>query len=96
MLTNPLRDRFGIVARLGVLYGRELARIVQRSRAAQCAHGRGGRFSRSPAARAARRALPTGCCAGCATMPKSRRRRITKSIADKALAMLTWTRKALT
>jgi len=46
MLTNPLRDRFGIVSRPAA--------------------------SRSPAARAARRALPTACCAACATTPTSR------------------------
>ena len=33
MLTNPLRDRFGIVARLGVLHPEELSRIVTRSAA---------------------------------------------------------------
>ncbi|MFX6036278.1 Holliday junction branch migration DNA helicase RuvB, partial [Acinetobacter baumannii] len=38
MLTNPLRDRFGIVARLAFYTADELARIVTRS--AQLLHAR--------------------------------------------------------
>jgi Holliday junction DNA helicase RuvB len=37
MLTNPLRDRFGIVARLEFYNAEELARIVTRSASATCA-----------------------------------------------------------
>ncbi len=67
MLTNPLRDRFGIVARLEFYSADELTRIVKRS-----AHAAGHRAStttarwKSPAARAAHRAWRTACCAGCA------------------------------
>ena len=70
MLTNPLRDRFGIVARLEFYSAEELARIVRRSAGLlERADRRRGRASRSRAARAARRASPTGCCAACATTP---------------------------
>jgi len=105
MLTNPLRDRFGIVARLEFYTPEELALIVRRSagllkvetdeaggfeiarrsrgtprerraisKPPACSRSRPTRpaASRSRAARAARRASPTGCCAACATMPRSR------------------------
>ena len=90
MLTNPLRDRFGIVARLEFYTAEELARIVQaQRRPAEGADGRAGRRRRSRTARAARRASPTACCAACATTPTSRARAsITQDIAHKALAML--------
>jgi Holliday junction DNA helicase RuvB len=70
MLTNPLRDRFGIVARLEFYSALELQRIVTRS--AGCwAHRltRKGRW-RWRGAHAARHGLPTACCAVCATTPK--------------------------
>ena len=71
MLTNPLRDRFGIVARLEFYTAEELTRIVHaQRRPAEGADGRRGRRSRSRAARAARRASPTACCAACATTPR--------------------------
>jgi Holliday junction DNA helicase RuvB len=72
MLTNPLRDRFGIVARLefytqrradqhraplGALLGVTMPKAAR---------------ARSRGARAARRASPTACCAACATTPRSR------------------------
>jgi Holliday junction DNA helicase RuvB len=45
MLTNPLRDRFGIVARLEFYTAEELARIVKRSAGlAERADGREGGF----------------------------------------------------
>ena len=75
MLTNPLRDRFGIVARLEFYSGEELTRIVQRS--AQAARDRDQprtARARSPAARAARRASRTACCGACAISPRSGRR----------------------
>ena len=71
MLTNPLRDRFGIVARLEFYTPEELTQhrhalgeARSRSRSTPTAR------SRSRAARAARRASPTGCCAACATSPR--------------------------
>jgi hypothetical protein len=72
MLTNPLRDRFGIVARLEFYTAEELRFIVSRS--ARCSMSPIDPAARwkSPAARAARRASPTACCAGCATTPRSR------------------------
>ena len=68
LLTAPLRDRFGIVQRLEFYTPEELTRDraplgddprhrVRRPKARR----------RSPAARAARRASPTACCAACAT-----------------------------
>ena len=68
MLTNPLRDRFGIVARLEFYTHDELTQIVQRSARLLERRARGRRRARDRrAARAARRASPTACCAGCAT-----------------------------
>jgi Holliday junction DNA helicase RuvB len=74
MLTNPLRDRFGIVARLEFYTAEELAYIVTRSAGLLNAPIDEPAPSRSPAARAARRASPTACCAGCATTPRCGRR----------------------
>ena len=56
MLTNPLRDRFGIVARLEFYSAEELTRIVKRSA--------------TLLARAARRASSTACCGACAISRK--------------------------
>ena len=71
MLTNPLRDRFGIVARLEFYSEAELAKIVQRSaRLLNVVACRMKARRRSRVARAARRASRTACCDGCATMPK--------------------------
>ncbi len=71
MLTNPLRDRFGIVARLEFYTPDELTPhrhalggAARRSRSTRRAR------SRSRAARAARRGSSTGCCAACATTPR--------------------------
>ena len=71
MLTNPLRDRFGIVARLEFYTPEELsasstrsAGLLRRARSTRTARWR------SRAARAARRASPTACCAACATSPR--------------------------
>jgi Holliday junction DNA helicase RuvB len=71
MLTNPLRDRFGIVARLEFYTPEELARIVTRSAGllnVPRPTPRARLRDRAPQ-RAARRASPTGCCAACATTP---------------------------
>ena len=68
MLTNPLRDRFGIVARLEFYTRRGTgAHRAPLGRAAEGADRRRKAPSRSRAVRAARRASPTGCCAACAT-----------------------------
>ena len=71
LLPGPLRDRFGFTAPPGVLRGRRarpdrppLRRAARRRRSTTTAP------PRSPRARAARRASPTGCCAGSATTPR--------------------------
>jgi len=73
MLTNPLRDRFGIVARLEFYSAAELGFIVHRSAGLLQMNLDEAGALRSPAARAARRASLTVCCAGCAITPTSRR-----------------------
>jgi Holliday junction DNA helicase RuvB len=90
MLTNPLRDRFGIVSRLEFYTAQELAYIVSRS-AHACSTWRSTTPapSRSPAAPAARRASPTACCAGCATTPRCAPTAASPPlVADAALTML--------
>jgi S-adenosylmethionine:tRNA ribosyltransferase-isomerase len=71
MITGPLRDRFGLVARLDYYDDDELRKpssngppASSTSRSTRTVPGR------SPAAAGARRASPTGCCAGCATTPR--------------------------
>jgi len=71
LLTSPLRDRFGIVHRLEFYTPEELTEIVARSARildVETDYPLGRR--RLADARAARPALPTGCCAGCAILPK--------------------------
>jgi Holliday junction DNA helicase RuvB len=89
MLTNPLRDRFGIVARLEFYTPAELAHIVQRSAGllqapieAAGAHEIARRSRGTPriANRLLRRVRDYADVKGSGT--------ITKDIADKALAML--------
>jgi Holliday junction DNA helicase RuvB len=89
MLTNPLRDRFGIVARLEFYTPEELAHIVQRSAGllkapmeAAGAHEIARRSRGTPriANRLLRRVRDYADVKGSGT--------ITKDIADKALAML--------
>ena len=89
MLTNPLRDRFGIVARLEFYTAEELARIVQRSagllgtprdEAGGFELARRSRGTPRIANRLLRRVRDYAEVKGDG--------RITKSIADKALAML--------
>ena len=76
LLTTPLRDRFGIPIRLEFYTVDELELIVsaRRPRARHRHRARTAR-TRSPGARAARRASPAACCAACATSPSSRARR---------------------
>jgi Holliday junction DNA helicase RuvB len=72
MLTNPLRDRFGIVARLEFYTAHELAYIVAaRPHLLDCEIDDTGAVEIARRA-AARRASPTACCAACATTPRSR------------------------
>ena len=74
LITTPLRDRFGIPVRLTFYSVEELEQVVRRA-------GRllglaltedGARGSRG--GRAAPRASPGSCCAGCATSPRRRAR----------------------
>ena len=66
MLTNPLRDRFGIVSRLEFYETDELQSIVLRS-----ARLLGADIAEDGANEIARRASPTACCVGCGTTPRS-------------------------
>jgi Holliday junction DNA helicase RuvB len=70
MLTNPLRDRFGIVARLEFYSEAELATIVARSSRLLKIEIENTGAGEKTAARAARRASRTVCCAECATTPR--------------------------
>jgi len=72
LLTSPLRDRFGITQRLEFYGPGDLAEIVERSAgilAVSCDDQ--GIEAIARRARAGPRGLPTACCAGCETMPKS-------------------------
>ena len=72
MITGPLRDRFGLVARLDYYADDELETIVRRAAGhPRVSHHARRPHGRSPAARAARRASPTGCCAASVTTPRS-------------------------
>ena len=70
-ITLPLRERFGFSPRLDYYGAEDLTRIVLRSAGILGVVDRRGAPRRSPAARAAPRASRTGCCAGCATSPRS-------------------------
>ena len=73
LLTTPLRDRFGIPVRLNFYTVEELEQVVRRAARLLGVDARPRMArARSPGARAARRALPGGCCAGCATSPMPR------------------------
>ena len=73
-LTGPLRDRFGFTAHMEFYEPADLERVLRRAARILDVDLRpdGGRRDRA-AARAARRASPTGCCAGCATSPRCAR-----------------------
>ena len=73
LLTSPLRDRFGIVQRLEFYTTEELTKIVIRSASILQAEP-ASRTERTASRRdrAARRASPIGCCAGCAILRRSR------------------------
>ena len=71
LITGPLRDRFGYVARLDYYSAADLETIVVRTAGILGVAARGRRAPpRSAAGRGARPASPTGCCAGCATTPR--------------------------
>ena len=68
LLTSPLRARFGIVHRLDFYNERDIEEIVRRSaRILGVPIDDEAAGGDRRAARAARRASPTGCCAACAT-----------------------------
>ena len=71
MITGPLRDRFGLVARLDYYDDDELEAIVARApRRSSASHRRRGRVGDRAARPRARRASPTACCGGSATSPR--------------------------
>ena len=70
LLTAPLRDRFGMWHRLDYYDEDELATIVRRSAGILGVRIDDERRREIAGAPAARRASPTGCCAGCATSPR--------------------------
>ncbi len=75
LLTNPLRDRFGIPVRLNFYTVPELEMIVRRgARILGLPLADDGALEIARRAPAARRALPGGCCAACAISPMSPRR----------------------
>ena len=72
LITGPLRDRFGFVARLEYYEPEDLATIVERAGAdPRRDHRRGRRHASSPAGPGARRGSRTGCSSGCATTRRS-------------------------
>ncbi len=70
MLTNPLRDRFGIVARLEFYTVPELQRIVTRSSGLLELPISPEGALKSPSVRAVPHALPTACCVAYVILPK--------------------------
>ena len=70
LLTTPLRDRFGVTHRLELYGPADLARIVLRSAGILEVEIDAAAPRRSPPARAARPAWPTGCSSACATSPR--------------------------
>ena len=74
LITGPLRDRFGLVARLDYYSPADLETIVVRAAGILGVtwedEGESRGPGRSPGGLGARPASPTGCCAGCATTPR--------------------------
>ena len=71
LITGPLRDRFGLVARLDYYDPADLEAIVERAATHPRGAGRPRRVPRDrPAGPRHARASPTGCCAGSATSPR--------------------------
>ena len=72
LLPGPLRDRFGFTAHMDFYDAAELEHVLSRSaRLLGVRAARRPAAPRSPAGRGGHRASPTGCCAGCATSPRS-------------------------
>ena len=69
-ITGPLRDRFGLVARLDYYEPDELEAIVTRAAGILGVDVDGPVPTRSPAGPGARPASPTACCAASATSPR--------------------------
>jgi len=69
-LTGPLRDRFGFTAHMDFYEPVELERVLARSAGSSASNSGPRPAPRSPGARAARHASPTGCCAAYATSPR--------------------------
>jgi Holliday junction DNA helicase RuvB len=89
LLTTPLRDRFGIPVRLNFYTPKNWSDRASAARAAaRHRRWRPTARARSPAARAARRASPAGCCAACAISRCRRGGGRRPAIADKALLRL--------
>ncbi len=70
LLPGPLRDRFGFTAHMDFYEAADLERVLTRSARLLGVELTPTGAPRSPAGPAARRASPTGCCAGCATSPR--------------------------
>ena len=86
LLTTPLRDRFGIPVRLNFYTVEELEQVVRRAARLLGVDSPRKARMRSPAARAARRASPAGCSAGCAISPMPPGTdTIDAAVADRAL-----------
>jgi len=73
LLSAPLRNRFGVSLRLDFYRAEELTEIVRRSALKLDVRSSRPALSKSPAAPAARRASPIGCCAACAISPRCAR-----------------------
>ena len=72
LLTGPLRDRFGFTGHMDFYERDELEQVLHPlGRAARGDVSSRTAPPRSPAGPGARRASPTGCCAGSATTPRS-------------------------
>ena len=71
MITGPLRDRFGLVARLDYYDTAELEAIVERAAGIlDVTIDADGGWEIARRSRGARPASPTGCCAGCVISPR--------------------------
>ena len=88
LLTNPLRDRFGIPVRLNFYTEEELEKIVTRGACVLKIGMTPDGATRSRAAPVARRASPGGCCGGWDFASAADADSIDRKIADNALSAL--------